>query len=149
MIRNAAFSDDRQYTCKCLETNDSATIDVIANVHLKEMPNKVNAIRNDTVRIHCKTVGTNPLVSWIQGDGQPINTTRVSFEKDSNNVENAVLVIKNVDYDDARFYNCTAKNNATGFNQNKFHQFRDVKFGTNLEVRGKVWGTIVYYLWPY
>lgn len=68
---------------------------------------------------------------WID-DKEDFNRSHVTF-KDHDNVKNAILIIQNVELADKGSYNCSAKNEAIGF-----QGIKEAKEGTFVRVRGKL-----------
>lgn len=145
VIHKPISEDAGNYTCSIPDTNDTATIEVIANVYVEKMPEKTPAVRTTRLEIHCKAHGTAPKITWTI-NGKEIsnnNNTRIKFQRDSNNIENAILVIESVERSDQNSYNCTATNKATGSKIDENRKYEIAKNGTFVKVRGTVWGRVM------
>lgn len=145
VIFNPTASDAGKYTCTIPNSDpiEKADIEVVANVYVEEMPEKTPAVRKTRLEIHCKAHGTAPKIEWTIDGKEIVNKTNIKFTKDSNNIENAILVIENVERDDQNKYNCTATNKATGFQIDEHRKYEPARNGTFVKVRGTVWGRVV------
>lgn len=143
VIPEPTADDAGKYKCTVQETSESATIDVIANVYLEELPEKTSAVRTTRLEIHCKAHGTAPKIEWTINGKEIVNNTRITFIKDTNNIENGILVIDKVEREDQNTYNCTATNRATGFHIDERRKYKPAKYGTFVKVRGTVWGRVI------
>lgn len=148
VIHKPTADDAGNYTCTIPATSETATINVIANAYVEKMPEKTPAVRTTRLEIHCKAHGTAPKITWSV-NGTEItannnnNNTRIKFTKDGNNIENAILFIESVERTDENTYNCTATNDATGFEIDETRKYRPGKSGTFVKVRGTVWGRVM------
>lgn len=65
------------------------------------------------------------------GDREDFNRTHVTLENDVDNIKDAILVIQHAELTDRNYYNCTARNIATGFKG-----FEEATDGTYVRVKG-------------
>lgn len=65
------------------------------------------------------------------GDKDDFNRTRVLL-KNEDNVEDAILIIEHAELTDRNYYNCTARNLATGYKG-----FEEATDGSYVRVKGK------------
>ena len=143
VINEPTVNDAGNYRCYIPNTNEEATIEVIANVFVEEMPEKTNAVRTTNVELHCNVRGTKPKIEWTINGTEIVNNTRIKFAKDPQNNVHAKLIIENIERDDSNTYNCTATNKATDFEINGTKKYTEAKTGTFVKVRGTVWGRVM------
>lgn len=70
----------------------------------------------------------------IVGGNTTIDLSHVTFEKDADGVEDAILIIEHVELSDRNFYNCTAQNKATEYG----HGYEKAEEGTYVRVKGNM-----------
>lgn len=70
-------------------------------------------------------------MQFSTGDTDEFNKSHITLKKDSDNVEDAILVIEHAVLEDRNFYNCTARNKATELG--KYEQAED---GSYVRVKG-------------
>lgn len=70
---------------------------------------------------------------WRNLGDNEVNLTRVILEKDADNIKDAILVIEHVELSDRNFYNCTARNDATGHSAH----YVEATDGSYVRVKGK------------
>lgn len=71
------------------------------------------------------------------GSDPNFNRTHVTLKNDNDNVQDAILVIEHTELTDRNWYNCTARNRATGFEFKPGHKYEEDKEGTYVRVKGK------------
>lgn len=143
IIPDTTPEDDGTYTCRNVETGESADIEVVANVYLKSIPDNLSVVEGEELRIHCKAFGTDPKITWTIGEDDNFNRTHVTLKDDADNVKDAILVIEHAELTDRNWYNCTARNKATGLTLKGEELKEDVE-GTYVRVKGKLAA-----LWPF
>jgi len=136
--------DDGLYTCRIPETGEYADIKVIANAYLKKIPDNMSVVEGERLTIHCKAFGTDPKITWKIGDDENFNRTHVTLKDDSDNVKDAILIIEHAELTDRNWYNCTARNDATGFEYKPGHKYEEDQDGSYVRVKGKLAA-----LWPF
>ncbi|XP_055297725.1 basigin isoform X2 [Sitodiplosis mosellana] len=144
IIPDTTVDDDGKYTCRNTNNGESADIEVIANVYLKNIPDNWSVVEGEKLEIHCKAFGTNPEITWLIGNDANFNRSHVTLKDDEDNVKDAILIIKHAVLEDRNWYNCTARNQATGFQYKPGHQYTEDKEGTYVRVKGKLAA-----LWPF
>lgn len=70
-------------------------------------------------------------MEFLTGDTDEFNKSHVTLKKDSDNVEDAILVIEHAVLSDRNFYNCTARNKAT-----ELGNFKQAEDGSYVRVKG-------------
>lgn len=145
VIFNPIANDAGKYKCTIPNSDpiETADIEVVANVYVEKMPEKTSAVRTTKLEIHCKAHGTAPKIHWTIDGKEITDKKNIKLMKDSNNIENAILVIESVERTDQNKYNCTATNKATGFQIDEHRKYEVAKNGTFVKVRGTVWGRVV------
>lgn len=73
-----------------------------------------------------------------KGDDVNFNRTHVTLKDDSDNVKDAILVIEHTELTDRNWYNCTARNKATGFEYKPGFRFEEDKDGAYVRVKGNI-----------
>lgn len=129
-----------------------------ALAYVKKMPDDVSVVEGEKLKIHCLAMGTEPEITWMIGNyfenkmshhnvripAQlfPINIAAIgnSSELDSSRVKlldhdkqkDAILLIEHAELSDRNYYNCTAKNKATGFTK----EYEAIPEQTYIRVKG-------------
>lgn len=71
------------------------------------------------------------------GNDPNFNRSHVTLKDDEDNVKDAILIIEHAVLEDRNWYNCTARNQATGFEYKPGHKYQEDKEGTFVRVKGK------------
>ncbi|GAB0097425.1 hypothetical protein DMENIID0001_130620 [Sergentomyia squamirostris] len=114
VIERTHVEDHGLYSC-ALDTNTtSAEMNFKAVAHVAaRLTKETQLIEGENLWLHCRVIGTDPVISWILPDGKNTTVTnstdRVSlFEMDG--IPNAALEILNVHLDERGNYTCVVRN---------------------------------------
>ncbi|XP_044735043.1 basigin [Chrysoperla carnea] len=116
-IRKLVEDDSGNYTCNVIYDKKvvaNATIITIGKGRVK-IPANINVVEGEKLRIHCQVVG-QPEIIWEIGNATYPNgpDKRVSLHKDEETgMENAILVLENIQLTDRGTYKCIARNKVT------------------------------------
>jgi len=123
------YTDGGNYTCSA--EIDSKTvnqsIEVYAPAHVKKFERSKNLVQGDNLVLDCNAQGfPEPSVYWLKGD-VPVNSlddSRISFEP-HNGIDNATLLIKNLNFEDRAEYMCVATNDLGSHNNTILVRVKD------------------------
>lgn len=149
VIPEPTIHDAGNYKCYIPDTNEEATIEVVANAYVEPLPARINAARGTNVQLYCNVHGTRPKIEWTINGKEIVNNTRIKFRKDIKWYEKAILIIENIEPEDQNTYNCTATNKATEFELKGRKMYAVAKTGTyvrTVTVGTTFWGMLMKYL---
>lgn len=140
VIERSLETDAGDYSCSIKSLKISKTIHVIAAAVAK-LPLNTPIVEGEKMSIQCYVAGTDPKVEWtIKGNISSYEFPgRISQKADENGVENAILVVENVELEDKGEYTCTVTNAAVEYGFKK-----PVVKSTLVRVKGKLAA-----LWPF
>lgn len=130
------------YVCSESKLGLRREINVMANVYFKKLPDSIAVVEGEKLLIHCKSFGSNPIISWHIGDDNYTESDgRVILKEDENDIKNAILIIDQAVLEDRKWYNCSVTSDAVllgnaGFAPDSTH--------TYVRVKGKLAA-----LWPF
>lgn len=112
IIEKTEEKDAGLYSCR-VNTGAKRDIRVVANVVVR-LPSNTNVVEGEKLSIVCVVVGTEPRLYWEAGNLTIHNSTgRHILKPDSNNNQNAILIVENAGLEDRGEYKCHAKNIVT------------------------------------
>uniref|UniRef100_A0A6P4FEW0 Neuroplastin n=1 Tax=Drosophila rhopaloa TaxID=1041015 RepID=A0A6P4FEW0_DRORH len=141
IIDKTVIGDDGEYSCEI--DGVSKKINVIARV-IVGVPSNTAVVEGEKMSVTCTVVGTDPQLSWTFGNVTLTNATdRFVLKPDNNKIQNAILTLDNVTFDDRGEYTCHGRNAANDYGVNGTHTAPASDF-TTVRVKGKFAA-----LWPF
>ncbi|XP_030383971.1 uncharacterized protein LOC115631390 [Scaptodrosophila lebanonensis] len=138
IIDRAEADDDGLY--RCVFNGVSKDIHVVARIVVR-VPSNSGVVEGEKLSVICTVLGTDPKLSWSFGNLTLTSSTdRYILKSDSNNIENAVLMIENVTLNDRGEYKCIGRNAANDYIANSTL----ASDATTVRVKGKLAA-----LWPF